>query len=46
MFWLEFAKRAEFASSERADPMIREARQLLAIFTTSLKTVAANMSRA
>jgi four helix bundle protein len=44
VFWLEFARRAGFASAERADPLIGEARQLLAIFTSSLKTVAANMS--
>lgn len=45
VFWLEFAKRAEFATAERSDDLLREARQLLAIFTSSLKTVAANINR-
>jgi len=45
VFWLEFARRAEFTTAGRSDALIQEARQLLAIFTSSLKTVAANMDR-
>jgi four helix bundle protein len=42
VFWLEFASRAGLADSRTFAPLIREARELLAIFTSSAKTAAAN----
>jgi len=42
VFWLEFASRAGLTTTSRAAPLIQEARELLAIFTASAKTAAAN----
>lgn len=41
VFWLEFGVRAGLARADTCDPVIHEARQLLAIFTASAKTAAA-----
>ena len=40
VFWLEFGVRAGLAGTDTCDPILREARQLLAIFTASAKTAA------
>ncbi|HUR34676.1 MAG TPA: four helix bundle protein [Vicinamibacterales bacterium] len=42
-FWLEFARRARMIDEQLALPVCAEARELLAIFIASLKTVAAGM---
>lgn len=46
LFWLEFARRADMARSERLLPIINEARELLAIFLASARTVSANIKQA
>lgn len=45
LFWLEFARRAGMTSDQHAAGVTREARELLAIFIASLKTVAGNLKR-
>ena len=42
VFWLEFASRAALIETSTSAPLIREARELLAIFTASAKTAAAH----
>lgn len=44
VFWLDFAAKAGMLSSGDAAPVLDEARQLLAIIVTSMKTVRANLS--
>lgn len=44
VFWLEFAVRSGVVASEAAGDLTREARELLAIFTASAKTAAANLN--
>lgn len=43
VFWLEFATRAGMVSTDAAGSVTREAREILAIFIASLKTVAASL---
>lgn len=40
VFWLEFGSEAGLTHAARTAPLIREARELLAIFTASAKTAA------
>ncbi|MFN7916813.1 MAG: four helix bundle protein [Vicinamibacterales bacterium] len=40
VFWLEFGAKAGLTDGARTAPLIREARELLAIFTASAKTAA------
>lgn len=40
VFWLEFGSKAGLTDAARTGPLIREARELLAIFTASAKTAA------
>ncbi|MEQ1729243.1 MAG: four helix bundle protein [Vicinamibacterales bacterium] len=42
LFWLDFAARSRLLQPESAEPLKREARELLAIFISSAKTAAAN----
>ncbi len=44
-FWLEFARRAGMTCSPRSERLVGEARELLAIFIASLKTVSGNMNQ-
>lgn len=42
LFWLEFAMRSGLLMPEDAEPLLRETRELLAIFIASAKTAASN----
>ena len=44
-FWLEFMVEVELISRQRAAPLLKEANELVAIFTTSRKTVEARIAR-
>ncbi|MGC4083147.1 MAG: four helix bundle protein [Vicinamibacterales bacterium] len=43
VFWLEFGSRAGLTDAGKTAPLIREARELLAIFTASAKTAASSI---
>jgi four helix bundle protein len=45
LFWLTFAIRAELAAGSEAAQLSTEAQELLAIFTVSVKTAAANLRK-
>ena len=44
-FWLEFMVEVELVGRQRAAPLLKESSELVAIFTTSRKTVEARMAR-
>lgn len=44
VFWLDFGSRTGLTDHARSGPLAQEARELLAIFTASAKTAAANQS--
>jgi four helix bundle protein len=46
LFWLTFAINADLARGSEASELSAEARELLAIFTVSVKTAAANLRNA
>ena len=45
LFWLTFAMKADLARGSEASELSAEARELLAIFTESVKTAAANLRK-